>query len=57
MRPNHIFIFDTETTGTDVHKDRVVEIAWLLATAAGEIILEDSRFIKPDGFTIPDSAV
>ena len=53
MRPNHIIFFDTETTGVDVHKDRVVEIAWLLTTAAGEIILEDSRIIKPSGFEIP----
>lgn len=56
MRPNHILFFDTETTGIDVHKDRVVEIAWLLATAAVEIILEDSRIIKPDGFTIPEES-
>ncbi len=53
MKPNHILFFDTETTGIDVNKDRVVEIAWILATAAGETILEDSRIIKPSGFEIP----
>jgi len=56
MKPKHILFFDTETTGVNVNNDHIVEIAWVLATAAGKIILEDSRIIKPDGFIIPEES-
>ena len=56
MKPEYIFFFDTETTGVDPKTDRVVEIAWLLCTAEGKIVLEETRMIKPEGFTIPEEA-
>lgn len=56
MKPNHILFFDTETTGIDVNNDRVVELAWVLATSDGETVLEDSRLIIPDGFEIPEES-
>lgn len=56
MIPKLITFFDTETTGIDYKKDRVVELAWLVCNSSGKILLEDSRLIKPDGFTIPEEA-
>lgn len=56
MKPDFVLFFDSETTGVDVRKARIVELAWILARADGEIILEETRLIKPNGFTIPEEA-
>ncbi len=56
MIPKSILFFDTETTGVDVRKDRVVELAWLLCSPDGKTILEETRLIKPEGFVIPEEA-
>ncbi|HFA48082.1 MAG TPA: 3'-5' exonuclease [Bacteroidetes bacterium] len=48
--------FDTETTGPDPHTARPVQLAWLLASAAGETLIERSNLIIPDGFAIPAAA-
>lgn len=59
-------IFDTETTGlprdykapyTDTDNwPRVVQLAWQLHNAKGELIEVKNYIIKPDGFTIPYNA-
>jgi len=56
MKPDLILFFDTETTGIDCRKDRIVEIAWVLCTSDGKIVREETRMIRPDGFSIPDEA-
>lgn len=60
-------IFDTETTGLPrdynaplTNSDnwpRIVQIAWQLHDAKGRLIESKSLVVKPDGFTIPFSAV
>lgn len=55
--------FDTETTGLPKnynasHEDlenwpRVVQLAWVVANEAKEIVEQKSFIIKPDGFSIP----
>ena len=57
MIPKKILFFDTETTGVDVRKDRVIEIAWLCCSLDGIMKYSKTRLIKPEGFTIPDEAV
>jgi len=55
---DYLFI-DTETTGTlkmGHSSPRLVEIAWLIYDAGGEIIEGGDRIIYPEGFTIPLSA-
>lgn len=56
MKPEIIIFFDTETTGIDCRKDRIVEIAWLLCKPDGKIIREETRMIRSDDFSIPDEA-
>lgn len=58
--------FDTETTGlpanwrspvTDLANwPRMVQLAWILSDESGAVREQTNRIIKPDGFTIPDSA-
>lgn len=60
-------IFDTETTGlprnynaplTDFDNwPRMVQIAWQLHDAKGNLINSNSIIVKPDGYTIPFNAV
>lgn len=61
----HLF-FDTETTGlpkswsapvTDADNwPRLVQLAWLLYDNEGHRLAGDSVIIKPEGFTIPETA-
>ncbi len=44
---------DTETTGTNLAKDRVVQVAWIVASDNGQIEQEREYIIRPDGFYIP----
>ncbi len=56
-------IFDTETTGLPHNKTapvsdvdnwpRVVQLAWQLHDATGKLQANNSRIVKPEGFTIP----
>ena len=60
-------IFDTETTGlprnynapvTDFDNwPRMVQIAWQLHDATGNLISNDSIIVKPEGYTIPFATV
>ena len=60
-------IFDTETTGlprsynaplTDFDNwPRMVQVAWQLHDAQGNLISSNSVIVKPDGYTIPFNAV
>ena len=60
-------IFDTETTGlprsysaplTDFDNwPRMVQVAWQLHDAQGNLINSNSIIIKPEGYTIPFNAV
>ncbi|MDZ4751472.1 MAG: DNA polymerase III subunit alpha [Flavobacteriales bacterium] len=61
-----ILIFDTETTGLPRNYDapihdldnwpRVVQIAWQLHEANGNLISTGNMVVKPEGFTIPFNA-
>jgi DNA polymerase III epsilon subunit-like protein len=51
----YLFI-DTETTGRDRSSDRIVQIAWILASESGREIRRQNRLIKPSGFEIPPAA-
>jgi DNA polymerase-3 subunit epsilon len=54
----YLFI-DTETTGTlkaGRPPPRLVEVAWLVRDAMGEVVAKGDRVIRPDGFTIPAGA-
>jgi len=64
---NKTFLFfDTETTGLPKnwkasYKDlnnwpRLVQIAWIIADANGNIIEQKNYIIKPNGFSIPEEA-
>lgn len=58
--------FDTETTGlprswkapvTDVSNwPRMVQLAWLLFDANGQLVGSRNSIIQPDGFTIPEAS-
>ena len=48
-------VFDTETSGTDVFDDRVVQCVVSLATADGEILETHEWLIKPD-ISVPEEA-
>ena len=60
-------IFDTETTGlpqnynaplTDFENwPRLVQLAWQLHDAKGNLIKNENLIVKPDGFTIPYNSV
>ncbi len=60
-------IFDTETTGlprnynaplTDFDNwPRMVQVAWQLHDAQGNLLQHDSIIVKPEGYTIPFNAV
>jgi len=66
------FIFDTETTGlpksrgfgnfydyTDSAKydsSRLVQIAWMICDDTGDVKVERTHIICPDGFTIPEES-
>ena len=60
-------IFDTETTGlpldynAPIHRldnwPRVVQLAWQLHAADGQLIAANNKIIQPDGFSIPFNAV
>jgi DNA polymerase-3 subunit epsilon len=45
--------FDTETTGTNVNADRIVQIAWILTDANSHVLEVGSSIIRPDDFEIP----
>lgn len=49
-------IFDTETTGVDKSKLRVVELGWLLVDGSKEVVKEQSYLIYPDNFYVPSAA-
>ncbi len=52
-------IIDTETTGTlktGRPPPRLVEVAWLVCDAMGEVVERGDRIIRPDSFTIPVNA-
>jgi len=52
MNNNKFLFFDTETTG--VSRDSyLVQVAWFLTYADGEIISQNEFIIKPDGYEIP----
>jgi DNA polymerase III epsilon subunit-like protein len=61
-----MLFFDTETTGLPKNykapvKDvdnwpRLVQLAWLLATAEGTVIARGDDIVQPDGWTISDKA-
>lgn len=50
-----LFVLDTETTGTDPKKDRIVEIGFQQWTAEG--MTKEWRSLINPGISIPDSAV
>jgi len=60
---NFYLFFDTETTGLPLNYNaspedlenwpRVVQLAWVVANEAKEILEQKSFIIKPDGFSIP----
>ena len=59
-------VFDTETTGLPLDKKapltnfsnwpRVVQIAWQLHDAVGNLLEAENHLIRPDGYTIPFNA-
>ncbi|NOU48165.1 MAG: DNA polymerase III subunit alpha [Bacteroidales bacterium] len=59
-------VFDTETTGLPIDKKapltnfanwpRVVQIAWQLYDAVGNLIEAENHLVYPDGYTIPYNA-
>jgi DNA polymerase-3 subunit alpha len=59
-------VFDTETTGLPIDKKapltnfanwpRVVQIAWQLYDAVGNLLEAENHLVCPDGFTIPYNA-
>lgn len=49
-------IIDTETTGLDRTIARPIQLAWILASEAGETLIERSHLIVPEGFDIPPAA-
>ncbi len=63
--PFYLF-FDTETTGVPKNWKapitnfenwpRIVQIAWIVTDALGNVLLKNEYIIKPDGFTIPKDA-
>jgi len=55
---NHIFVFDTETTGLSKEIcPRLVQVAWRKYDSSGELLSERCILISPDQFIIPDDAV
>ena len=62
----YLFFFDTETTGlpkswtappADVENwPYIVQIAWVIFDIEENIIKEQSYIVKPEGYTIPESA-
>ena len=55
---NHIFVFDTETTGLSKEIcPRLVQVAWRKYDSSGELLSEKCILIFPDQFMIPDDAV
>lgn len=68
QNPTYIMVIDTETTGLFqrnanpenfelFNTARMVEIAWDIYTPSGDLISRESYIIKPDGFTIPQTAI
>lgn len=59
LRPgDRILVYDTETTGTDPEKDRIVEISWielLFDRDSFEVVDEADFYIKPP-FPMPEEA-
>jgi DNA polymerase III epsilon subunit-like protein len=51
-----ILFIDTETTGINPKLDRLVQIAWITATEAGDEVSRSSMIVRPDGFAIPFGA-
>ena len=59
-------IFDTETTGLPLRKDapvkevnnwpRLVQIAWQVHDALGNLKSQGNKIVKPEGYTIPFNA-
>lgn len=52
----HLLFFDVETTGVSKERDRVVQIAWIVANSRGESLEEKSYILKPENFYIPPAA-
>src|ERR1700752_4865970 len=60
-------IFDTETTGLPKNYNapvsdsdnwpRMVQIAWQLHDAGGNLLQNDSIIVKPEGYTIPFATI
>lgn len=58
--------FDTETTGLPLRRDaplddlgnwpRLVELAFILEDGTGRVVSDYSKLIRPEGYTIPESA-
>lgn len=51
-----ILFIDTETTGVNPQRDRLVQLAWIVATENGEVIGKSSMVVRPEGFVIPQGA-
>ena len=61
-----VLVVDTETTGLPrrnardgpaaVRWPRLVEAAWLLLEETGDVLVEESHLIRPEGFTVPRQA-
>lgn len=51
-----ILFLDTETTGVNPKLDRLVQLAWIIATDNGDEISRSSMIVRPDGFVIPPGA-
>jgi DNA polymerase III epsilon subunit-like protein len=51
----NLLFFDTETTGFAKNgvQPRIIQIAWCVASLDGEVNLERSFLIKPDGWEVP----
>ena len=51
-----LLFVDAETTGLSRYQDHVVQVAWILADADGNIHSEQCHVIRPSGYSIPRSA-
>jgi DNA polymerase III subunit epsilon len=51
-----ILFFDVETTGLSKNADRIVQLAWILATEDGRMVIERDYVIYPEGYSIPNGA-
>ncbi|MGL6185185.1 MAG: 3'-5' exonuclease [Clostridium chrysemydis] len=47
VKKDNIIVFDVESTGTDVTKDQIIQIAAIRINKNGEVLEKFERFIKP----------